>query len=145
MRSWPPKVDWRNVLRQFVEKAKNDSRSWARPNRRFISQGIYAPSVGGEVLGELAFAIDCSGSIGQREINEFAAEVRAVWEDGKPVRIHVIYFDSQVCHYEKFERDDDLHIEPHGGGGTAFSPVFRYMDHESIKPCETANGSLYQL
>lgn len=132
-----PKVDWRSVLRRFVEKAKNDSRTWARPNRRFIAQGLYLPSVGGETLGEMAFAIDCSGSIGQRELEEFAAEIRAVWEDGKPQRLHVLYFDSEVCHYENFGRDDDLHIEAHGGGGTAFSPVFRFMEAQGITPVAT--------
>jgi predicted metal-dependent peptidase len=132
-----PKVDWRTVLRRFVEKAKNDIRSWARPNRRFLAQGMYLPSIGGEVLGELAFAVDCSGSIGEKEIAEFAAEVTYVWEDGKPLRVHIIYFDSEVCHYEKFERDDNLHIEPHGGGGTAFSPVFRFMEDKGITPVAT--------
>jgi predicted metal-dependent peptidase len=132
-----PKVDWRDVLRNFVEKAKNDSRTWARPNRRFLAQGMYLPSIGGEVLGEVVVAIDCSGSIGEKEISEFAAEVTAIWEDSKPIRLHAVYFDSEVCHYEKFERDDTLHIEPHGGGGTAFSPVFRYIDTHGIEPVAT--------
>lgn len=132
-----PKVDWRTVLRRFVEKAKNDSRVWARPNRRFLAQGLYLPSISGEALGEMAFAIDCSGSIGARELDEFAAEIRAVWEDGKPQRLHIMYFDSEVCHYEKFERDEDLHVEAHGGGGTAFSPVFRFMEEKGITPVAT--------
>lgn len=132
-----PKVDWRNVLKRFVEKAKNDSRTWARPNRRFLAQGLFLPSISGEALGEMAFAIDCSGSIGERELNEFAAEIRAVWEDGRPSKLHIMYFDSVVCHYEKFERDDNLHIEAHGGGGTAFSPVFRYMEEKGITPVAT--------
>ena len=132
-----PKVDWRNVLRRFVEKAKNDTRTWARPNRRFLAQGLYLPSIGGETLGEMAFAIDCSGSIGPHELNEFAAEIRAVWEDSKPLRLHIIYFDSEVSHYAKFERGDELHIEAHGGGGTSFSPVFRFMQDKSITPIAT--------
>ena len=64
-----PKVDWRDVLQRFVVKCRSDQRSWARPNRRFLSQGLYLPSVSGESLGEIAFAVDCSGSIGQDEIN----------------------------------------------------------------------------
>lgn len=132
-----PKVDWRTVLRHFVEKARNDTRTWARPNRRFLAQDMYLPSTGGEALGELAFAIDCSGSIGVRELNEFAAEIRSVWEEGNPSKLHIMYFDSEVCHYDKFERGDDLHIEPHGGGGTAFSPVFRYMEANGINPVAT--------
>jgi predicted metal-dependent peptidase len=129
-----PKVDWRDVLRRFVDKCRNDQRSFARPNRRFIGQGLYLPSISGEALGEIAFAIDCSGSIGQEEIDQFAAEIHAVKEEGNPVAIHTIYFDSEVSHYAKFTRDDDLHIEPHGGGGTAFSPVFAYMREHAIEP-----------
>lgn len=129
-----PKVDWREVLRKFVEKVKTDNRTFARPNRRFISQGLILPTVSGEALGEIAFAIDCSGSIGQEEINQFSAEIHAVKEEGNPVKIHLVYFDSEVCHYEGFGRDDDLHVEMHGGGGTAFSPVFRYMNKNQIEP-----------
>jgi predicted metal-dependent peptidase len=132
-----PKVDWRDVLRRFVEKCKTDMRSFSRPNRRFLSQGLYLPSVTGESLGEIAIAIDCSGSITDRVLNEFAAEVRSVKEDGDPSALHIIYFDSKVCHYDRFGRDDTLHIEPHGGGGTAFSPVFRFMDEHDIQPIAT--------
>jgi predicted metal-dependent peptidase len=99
--------------------------------------GLYMPSISGETLGEIAFAIDCSGSIGEKELNEFAAEIRFVWEDMLPSKLHVLYFDSEVCHYDKFERGDDLEIKPHGGGGTAFSPVFRYMEANQITPVAT--------
>lgn len=129
-----PKVDWRDVLRKFVEKCKSDHRTWARPNRRFISQGMYLPSVSGEALGELAIAVDCSGSITQETINQFAAEIRTIKEDGNPSRIHVVYFDSEVSHYESYGKDDELDIKPHGGGGTAFSPVFEYFAEHQIEP-----------
>jgi predicted metal-dependent peptidase len=129
-----PKVDWRDVLRKFVEKCKSDQRTFARPNRRFLSQGLYLPSASGEQLGEIAFAVDCSGSITQETISQFAAEITRVKEDGNPSCIHIVYFDSEVSHYEKFTRDDELHVEPHGGGGTAFSPVFKYLQDNQIEP-----------
>ena len=129
-----PKVDWREVLRKFAEKCKTDSRTWAKFNRRFLAQGIYLPSVSGEALGELAIAVDCSGSIDDKIIAQFAAEIRTIKEDGNPSCIHVVYFDSEVSHYEKYGRDDDLDIKPHGGGGTAFSPVFRYFAEHNIEP-----------
>ena len=129
-----PKVDWRDVLRKFVERAKNDSRTWSRMNRRFLPQGIYLPSIGGECLGEIAIAVDCSGSIDSATINQFAAEIRTIKEDGNPSRIHVVYFDSEVSHYESYGTDDDLDIRPHGGGGTAFSPVFQYFADNDIHP-----------
>ena len=129
-----PKVDWRDVLQRFVVKCRSDQRSWARPNRRFLSQGLYLPSVSGESLGEIAFAVDCSGSIRQDEINQFASEITTVWQDQRPTKVHVIYFDSEVSHYDEFGQDDEPVVKPHGGGGTAFSPVFRYMADKGIEP-----------
>ena len=129
-----PKVDWRDVLRKFLEKCKSDQRTWSKFNRRFLAQGIYLPSVSGESLGEIAFAVDCSGSITQDVIDQFAAEILSAKEDGNPTKIHVVYFDSEVSHYECYGRDDDLDIKPHGGGGTAFSPVFEYFAEHDINP-----------
>ena len=129
-----PKVDWRDVLRRFVEKCRDDQRTWARPNRRFLSQGMYLPSVTGEAMGEIVVAVDCSGSIDNATINQFAAEIRTIKDDSNPRAIHVVYFDSEVSHYDKYERDDYLDIKPHGGGGTAFSPVFNYITEHGIEP-----------
>jgi len=128
-----PKVDWRDVLQRFVEKCRNDTRSWARPNRRYIAQGMCLPSMDGEEMGEIVFGVDCSGSC-SGEIPQFSNEVRTVHEDHKPRLLHVVYFDSRVCHYEKFDKDDTFHMEGHGGGGTAFSPIFEYLEEHNIEP-----------
>jgi len=129
-----PKVDWREVLQRFVQKAKNDQRTFARPNRRFLSQGLYMPSTSGEVLGELAFAVDMSGSISDAEKNQYAAECRQVFEDGKPSKIHFIFFSHDVCAHDIIERDGDFEFNPRGGGGTAFSPVFKHIEAQGIDP-----------
>ena len=129
-----PKVDWREVLQRFVVKLRTDERSYSRFNRRFLPQGMYLPSVSGESMGELVFAIDCSASITQDIINQFASEVRSVKEDCNPVAIHVVYFDSEVSHYDKFAQDEEISIAMHGGGGTAFSPIFAYLQEHNVDP-----------
>ena len=130
-----PKVDWRDVLRRFVEKCKCDERNFARPNRRFIQQGLYLPTVSGEQLGEVAFAIDCSGSINQEEIDQFAAEITAVKVDGNPSKLHILYFHSQVCKMEVVEREEELpEFRAPETGGTAFSPIFKALDDAHIDP-----------
>ncbi len=129
-----PVVNWRDVLSRFLERCRNDARTFARPNRRFLSQGLYLPSVDGEVMGELAFAVDCSGSIKQKELDHYAAEIREVQETLKPRKLHVIYFDTEVCHVDTFGPDDEIQLNMHGGGGTRFSPVFRYMFDNDIDP-----------
>jgi predicted metal-dependent peptidase len=129
-----PKVDWRDVMQRFLVKARTDQRSFARFNRRFLPQGIYLPSVSGETMGEIVFAVDCSGSIDQRTINQFAAEIAKVKDDLLPERIHVMYFDSEVSHVESYEVHDDLDIKPHGGGGTDFAPVFESIIEHGFNP-----------
>ena len=129
-----PKVDWREVLQRFVVKAKADTRSFARPNRRFLSQDLYMPSVSGEVLGEIAVAIDCSGSVDDAELKQFLSELRIIHEDHRPKLLHVLYFDTEVAHYECYTPDDTVELTPHGGGGTRFSPIFKYMDEHGIEP-----------
>lgn len=129
-----PKVDWRDVLQRFLVKCKDDTRTFARFNRRFISQGLYLPSVTGEKMGEVCFAVDCSGSIDQHTINQFAAEIAKVKDDLCPERIHVLYFDSEVSHVESYGSDDTLDIKPHGGGGTDFAPVFAKIIELGIDP-----------
>lgn len=129
-----PQVPWQDVLRRFVStKAKVDY-SFARPKRRFLAQGLYLPSLSGERMGQILIAVDCSGSIGEHEIAEFAAEIRAIKEDCLPTEMHVVYFDSKVSHHDVFDQNDELEVAPHGGGGTAFSPIFRYAEENGIDP-----------
>lgn len=133
-----PKVDWKDVLRRFVMKAKTDERNFARPNRRFFGQGLYLPSRSGEKLGEMCVAIDCSGSIDDKTLAEFAAELRAIHCDGAPEKLHVIYFHHQVCKYEVFLPDDMIgKLSSPETGGTAFSPIFAYMEEQDINPVAT--------
>jgi predicted metal-dependent peptidase len=129
-----PKVDWKSVLRRFVTtKAKTD-RSYARPKRRFIADGLYLPGMAGEKLGEIAVAVDCSGSIGDQEIQEFAAELTAIKQDMNPERLHVLYFHDEVCKHDTFEQEDELVVAPNGTGGTAFSPIFAFLQEQGIEP-----------
>lgn len=128
-----PKVNWKDVARRFVAMRAKVDYSFARPKRRFAGEDIYLASMSGERVGSLAVAVDCSGSIGQRELDEFAAEVRAICEDMRPYETHVIYFDSSVSHYDKYEAGEPPEISMHGGGGTAFSPIFKYIDKHDIE------------
>jgi predicted metal-dependent peptidase len=123
-----PTVDWREVLQKFVTKHKTDERSFARPNRRFLSQGLYMPSRSGEVMGPIAFLVDCSGSVDDVQLAQMAAEIRMVHEDLRPEKLHVVYFDSEVSHYECYGPDDSLDIRFHGGGGTDVRAAFDYLD-----------------
>ncbi len=129
-----PKIDWKNVLRHFLtEKAKIEL-SYAKPKRRWLGDDIILPSLSGERVGSIVIAIDCSGSICQDVLKAFGSEIKGIIEDVSPLMTHVIYFDSEVLRKESFSPDDNFTIKAVGGGGTAFSPIFKRIDKDDIQP-----------
>ncbi len=135
-----PKVDWREVLREFVKSicAGRDVSTWRRPNRRYISQDIYMPTLVSERVGHIVVGIDTSGSIGAAEISEFLSEVKSIAEDVKPDMVDLLYWGSVVAAHEKYEENDVPNIvsstKPQGGGGTSPSCVTDYLAKEGITP-----------
>lgn len=128
------RVDWRAVLRRFISQTVVSDYTWSRPNRRFIGQGLYLPSTSREGCGELAIAIDTSGSLSAGELAEFAAEVRAIADDLKPEAIHVIYCDSEINGARTFRQFETVELEMKGGGGTDFRPPFEWIEAQGIAP-----------
>jgi predicted metal-dependent peptidase len=135
-----PQVDWREVLREFVQTtcAGSDYSTYARPNRRLMSQGIYMPSGISEQVEELVIAIDTSGSIGQSELTEFLSEVKGVCDTVKPNKVRLLYWGSDVVGDESYDMHelDNLvtSTKPMGGGGTDVNCVTQYMAKKGIKP-----------
>ena len=135
-----PQIDWREVLREFVTTTctGSDYSTWQRPNRRYISAGVYMPSGISESIGELVVAIDTSGSIGQPELSRFLTEVKEICDTVKPDKVRLLYWDTQVCGDEKYEMHelDDLvtSTKPKGGGGTMIECVPEYITKEGVKP-----------
>jgi predicted metal-dependent peptidase len=135
-----PKVDWREVLREFVKATchAKDTSSWRRVNRRFLSTGTYMPSMIGEKVGHLVIAIDTSGSVGQRELSEFLGEVKGIAEEVKPSQVDLIYWDSHVAAHEEYTEgmvgDIVSSTKPRGGGGTSPSCVSEYLKDKRIEP-----------
>ena len=135
-----PKVDWREVLREFVKATCNakDASSWRRVNRRFLSTGTYMPSMIGEKVGHLVVGVDMSGSIGAQEQAEFLSEVKAIAEDVNPEVVDLLYWDCEVARHEVYEGAEVSNIvsstKPRGGGGTSPSCVSAYLKEKAIKP-----------
>lgn len=135
-----PQIDWREVLREFIQNtcAGNDYSTYARPNRRLMSQGIIMPSGISEQVGELVIAIDTSGSVGQRELTAFLSEVKGVCDTVKPDKLRLLYWGSSVVGDEAYDMHDLDNLvkstKPMGGGGTDVNCVTQYMTDEGIKP-----------
>ena len=135
-----PKVDWREVLREFVKAtcSAKDTSSWRRVNRRFLSTGTYMPSMIGEKVGHLVVGVDTSGSVGGKELAEFLSEVKGIAEEVKPEKVDLLYWDGRVAGHEEYSEHDVANIvsstQPKGGGGTSPSCVSEYLNEQKIKP-----------
>lgn len=135
-----PKVDWRDVLREFVKTSVRapDVSTWRKPNRRFLASGdIYMPSLIGETVGKLVVGVDTSGSCSGYTEN-FVSEVQGIARDVKPEEIDLLYWDSGVEKHENYKYGDlDTLVastQPSGGGGTSPSCVTDWIKKHGVTP-----------
>jgi len=126
--------DWRAILRDFVAATLPSDYRWTPPNRRHIASGLYLPSVERRGLGEIVIAVDTSGSIGKLELEQFAGEITAISDEAQPQAIHVVYCDAEVQSSQEFAASEPVRLEPKGGGGTDFRPIFEWVSNHNIAP-----------
>jgi predicted metal-dependent peptidase len=127
-----PPADWRSVLREFVSSHARNDYSWARPNRRLISQGLYLPGLRSEELGSVVLAVDTSGSIDEKLLGMFAAEANAVLA-AYDCAVTVLCHDVAVQKVQTWtSTDGPLLLDPVGGGGTSHVCVFDWLSASDI-------------
>lgn len=137
-----PKIDWRDVLREFVKStcAAKDTSSWRRVNRRFLSlgTGTYMPSLLGEKVRHIVAGVDTSGSVGVQELSAFLSEIKGIAEEVNPEVVDLLYWDGAVAAHEEYSGGAVGNIvsstRPRGGGGTSPSCVSRYLKEKQIVP-----------
>ena len=134
-----PKVDWRKALRDFITEtcSGRDESSWSRPNRRFLADDVYMPTMMGTTLRELVAGFDTSGSVfNSPEMTRFVTEFTTIVEQVKPSKIHVIYWDTEVVGHQTFEEGQFAVaiLKIKGGGGTDGSVLFDYLRDKKLKP-----------
>jgi predicted metal-dependent peptidase len=134
-----PQQDWREVFREFVQTTctGSDYSSWRRPNRRYLSAGMYMPSGVSEQIGEIVIAPDMSGStFAPGVLPRMMSEIKGIAETVKPEAVRLLYWDTAICadeRYEGAEIDNLINTtKPEGGGGTMIECVPDHMRAESI-------------
>lgn len=134
------KIDWREVLREFVVTScdNKDQSTWRRPNRRWIQHDIYMPTQEGEAVGGILFGGDTSGSIDNEFLGSFLGELASICETVSPEQVDVVWWDSAVAGHEVYKREELANLvsstRPKGGGGTSPSCITEFMKEKKIKP-----------
>jgi predicted metal-dependent peptidase len=134
-----PKVNWREVLRQFVSELcqGKDESSWRKPNRRYLANDVYMPSMQGITMGPLVVGFDTSGScFGSDYMTRFVSEISTIIEQVQPEKVTVVYWDTAVVGHQTFENGQfAVHsMKPKGGGGTRGDVLFKWLEEQRIKP-----------
>lgn len=129
-----PQLPWRALLARYMTATARDDYSYLRPSQR--EGDFILPTLRSHQL-ELVVAVDTSGSIRERELAEFIAEIDAL-KGQVQARVTLLPCDAQLCEGAPwvFEPWEDL-TPPDaigGGGGTSFRPVFDWVEHTDMHP-----------
>lgn len=121
-----PKLDYRAVLRKFRTSILSQQRRLTRmkPNRRY---GFAYMGSRREFSTRLLFAIDVSGSMGTKELQQGFSVVNRFFNYGVPA-IDVIQFDAKITADAMTFRRAQREVQLTGRGGTNFGPVLAYLD-----------------
>ena len=132
-----PIMDWKELLRQTLESTIKTDFSWMKTSRRGWHIDAILPGMtpGEEV--DIVVAVDTSGSISDKMLNNFLSEVQGIMDCFTAFKIHLFAFDTEVHNPQTFTSDnlDDMtEYELKGHGGTDFRCVFDYLVNEGIEP-----------
>lgn len=129
-----PRLPWRQLLARFMMSVARDDYSFQRLSRR-EGDALLPRLASGEV--NLFIVLDTSGSIGNEDLAQFAAEVDALKGQIRArVTLHACdeRLDSRgPWTYQPWE-PLVLPEKLGGGGGTNFVPVFDWIAAEHLRP-----------
>jgi hypothetical protein len=131
-----PREDWVEVLRRFIQQNVQTPAdpTWSKLNRRAFALGTMLPGRNKEDAGNLLIAIDTSGSMDALLVGKSIAELKAILEDTDYETVTVMACDAWVHWHATFAKGEDPVIRVPGGGGTAFSPVWRKAEELGLNP-----------
>lgn len=124
-----PKLPWREILLNFFEALTTTERSYARPHRRYLDP-ILPGDTGRNGLSHIAYFLDVSGSIADKEIVRFNSEVKHIKDNYNPEKLTLILFDTKIQSITDIEEEEEFEqITIQGRGGTDLTEVYAWI-HE---------------
>lgn len=131
-----PQVDWLTALKQKLRfgcsRTEKRDVTWAYPNRRFVGMDMYLPGNVGPETPKIVYAIDTSGSMSQKDLEQAISELEDIRRRFR-AKVYFMDCDAQV-HGSRWIQPYEALPKLAGGGGTDFIPVFDHLVHNRIKP-----------
>lgn len=131
-----PKVNWLQALRRKLRFGASllqpRDTNWLQPNRRFLNCSYVMPSTIGPDSPKIVYAIDTSGSMSEKELDQAISELEDI---RKKFSAKVYFMDCDSTVYEsRWIMPNEKLPKLKGGGGTDFEPVFQHLIEKRINP-----------
>ena len=122
-----PKMNWRELLRMNLESTMKSDYTWMRASRKGWHMDAVMPGMNLEPMIDVAISIDASGSMLDRMLKDFLAEVAGIMEQFPNYRIHVLSFDTEVYNPQQYNSENLENIADYEvQGGWHFAPGSRF-------------------
>jgi predicted metal-dependent peptidase len=123
------KIDWRDELKAALDRFHKDDYTLLPPSKKFLHIGIYLPSCISQRF-KLVVAVDSSGSVDEKLLNEFLSELNFLMNTIQNYQIDLLVCDEKIHSHKTFYGGDILEADLSGGGATDFRPVFEFIEKE---------------
>ena len=139
-----PIRSWKAIMRDMVRSVVQ-TWSFTRINNRLAAARVIAPSVKNQLVNsDIIFAIDVSGSMLGKPVNDVINEIVSLSRSTPIVNMRVLYWDVKVMNDIIVKNSKSLAHQSStfsftGGGGTTIDCVYDYIMEKQYKP----NGIVY--
>lgn len=133
-----PEVDWRHALWKYVGKTPAD---FDDLDRRFFYKGLYLEGLLTEAL-EVSVCIDTSGSVSNKLLEQFFAELKGILRSYPHVTCNLFYADTELFGPYPIQSIEDT-PKAMGRGGTSFKPFFKYLEKNDNNLIGSHRVSIY--
>lgn len=131
-RGYQSKVNWKEALHNFIQlHYDNYDYTFTPADRRYSWSEFVIPAFHEcetEVVENVWFCVDTSGSVSEEELNMVMDEIRQALLQLDGLSGKISFFDTTVTEPVEFDSAETLNdCQAVGGGGTSFYAIFRYM------------------
>jgi predicted metal-dependent peptidase len=127
-------LDWCDLTREWLLKHKREG--WMSPFNHVVytSTGLVCAGRRSRAAGTVVLALDSSGSIGSATYTKFLQQAQAVLDELKPEQLVLLSVSHLVADSVILTEGDRVPNHLNGGGGTRFSPAFKWLEAHDIQP-----------
>jgi len=132
-----PKLNWKTLIENTVLSSIKSDFTWLRSSRKSWHLDAILPGMIRDEMIDIVVFYDASGSITDDMVKEQIGEVKNITEQFPNFRITLGTFDTEVYNVQEYTSenlDDIVNYKIHGGGGTDFKCMFKYLKNNDIVP-----------